>query len=66
MVNRDRWQWLFVGDVPLLYPERNVARQLQVETWLDLTMIVEALKVEKKGEGLQNVFHREPTPCYIV
>jgi hypothetical protein len=66
MVKRDRWQWLFAGDVPLLYPERNVVRQLQVETWLDLSFVVEALKVEKKGEGLKNVFHREPTPCYIV
>jgi hypothetical protein len=59
-------QWLFVDNVPLLYPEWNVARQLQVETWLDLSFVVEILKVEKKGEGLQNVFHREPTPCYIV
>lgn len=63
MVKRDRWQWVFVNDVPFLYPERNVARQLQVETWLDLTMVVEALKV---GEGLKNVFHREPKLSYIV
>jgi hypothetical protein len=66
MVKRDRWQWLFVDDVPLLCPERNVARQLQVETWLDFQFILKAFKVEKKGKGLQSVFHREPTPCYIV
>jgi hypothetical protein len=63
---RERLQWLFVGDVPVLCPERNVARQLQVETWLDFSFIVKAFKVDRKGEGLQNVFHREPTSSYIV
>jgi len=29
---------LFVGDVPLLYPQTNIGRQIQVEVWLDLKL----------------------------
>lgn len=29
--------WVFVDRVPLIYDKRRVARQLQVETWLELS-----------------------------
>lgn len=38
--------WLFVDFVPLLYEKKKVARQLQVETWLDLAQLVEDLRAE--------------------
>jgi hypothetical protein len=63
---RDKLQWLFVNDIPFLYPERNVSRQLQVETWLELSFVVEALKVALKVEKKKNVFQREPNPSYVV
>jgi len=32
--------WIFVDHIPLLYDKRRVARQYQVEMWLDLTQLV--------------------------
>jgi hypothetical protein len=37
--------WVFVDNVPLLYDRRRVARQLQVETWLELSQLVRELKM---------------------
>jgi hypothetical protein len=37
------FNWLFVNDVPLLVPKRNLARQQQVEMWLDLAQIAKEL-----------------------
>lgn len=42
----EAYGWLFVDFVPILYEKRRVARQLQVETWLDLTMLLNELKLE--------------------
>ena len=38
--------WVFVDNVPLIYDKRRVARQLQVETWLELSSLVKDLKIE--------------------
>ena len=46
--------WIFVDHVPLLYEKRRVARQLQVETWLDLSQLVKELGIEKPEENKQN------------
>ncbi|MEM3597149.1 MAG: hypothetical protein QXJ53_03365 [Candidatus Bathyarchaeia archaeon] len=48
----EAYGWLFVGFVPLLYEKRRVARQLQVETWLDLAQVLKELgleNIEKNG-----------------
>ena len=37
--------WVFVDNVPLLYDRKRVARQLQVETWLELSSLVSELKM---------------------
>ena len=39
--------WLFIDFIPLLYDKKKVARQFQVETWLDLTQLVKELGIEK-------------------
>lgn len=39
--------WVFVDNVPLIYDRRRVARQLQVETWLELSALVQELKIEE-------------------
>ena len=39
--------WMFVDNVPLIYDRRRVARQLQVETWLELSALVRDLKIEE-------------------
>ena len=38
--------WVFVDNVPLIYEKRRVARQLQVETWLELSSLVRDLNIE--------------------
>jgi hypothetical protein len=38
--------WVFVDNVPLIYDRRRVARQLQVETWLQLSQLVKELRIE--------------------
>jgi hypothetical protein len=55
--------WLFVNSVPLLYDKKKVARQLQVETWLDLSQLVKELDIEKSGKNSQNAYS---ATSYIV
>lgn len=54
--------WLFVDSVPLLYDKKRVARQLQVEMWLDLTQLVKELGIE----NLQNKQDAHPSMSYII
>jgi len=42
---------LFVGDIPLLYEKKRVARQLKIETWLDLSQLLQDLKLKKLEQG---------------
>ncbi|MDH7564256.1 MAG: hypothetical protein QHH24_05175 [Candidatus Bathyarchaeota archaeon] len=39
--------WLFIGSIPLLYEKKKVARQFQVEAWLDLTQVLKELELDK-------------------
>lgn len=55
--------WLFVDFVPLLYEKKRVARQLQVETWLDLYQLVKELGIEKLEETKRDA---HLTMSYIV
>lgn len=55
--------WLFVYNVPLLYDKRRVARQLQVENWLDLAQVVRELKIEDLNMNKQSA---QPPVDYIV
>ncbi|NWF86586.1 hypothetical protein HXY32_02045 [Candidatus Bathyarchaeota archaeon] len=47
--------WLFVDFIPLLYEKKKVARQLQVETWLDLSQLIKELGVEKLEKNSQSM-----------
>ena len=55
--------WVFVDNVPLLYDRRRVARQLQVETWLELSHLVTELKMLDLEPGRRGV---QSTVGYIV
>ncbi|MCJ7559015.1 hypothetical protein MUO79_00155 [Candidatus Bathyarchaeota archaeon] len=39
--------WLFVDTIPLLYDKKRVARQMQIETWLDLYQLTKELNIVK-------------------
>jgi len=43
----ETFNWLFVDFIPLLYEKRRVARQFQIEMWLDLTQLVKELNIQK-------------------
>jgi maltose-binding protein MalE len=45
----ENYGWLFVDTIPLLYEKKKVARQLQIETWLDLYQLTKELNIEKLG-----------------
>jgi hypothetical protein len=54
--------WLFVESVPLLCEKRKVARQSQVETWLDLAQVIKELGIEKLVDNKK----KGSTASYIV
>lgn len=58
----ETYGWLFVNFVPLLYEEKRVAKQLQIETWLNLWQLVKTLKIEKHI----NKDKENRKPSYIV
>ncbi len=49
------YKWLFVENIPLLYEAVRVARQFQIELWLDSSPLLQALnlkpvKSERQGK----------------
>jgi hypothetical protein len=50
-LDEDTFGWLFIADKPLLYEKRHVARQLQIEAWLDLAEALMELNIERPTEG---------------
>ena len=58
-------KWLFVNEYPFLYPERNVTRQFQIETWLDLTELVKELNLKELGQ-LPKKEENKPILRYVV
>jgi hypothetical protein len=50
----ETYGWLFVDNIPLLYDKKKVARQFQVEMWLDLAQLVKELGIEKPNGNKQN------------
>jgi hypothetical protein len=39
-------KWMFVGEIPLLCEARNLARQLEVEMWLDPSSFISAFNLK--------------------
>ncbi len=46
-MGEEAFGWIFVDAVPLLYDKRRVARQVKVETWLDLAQVMKELGIHK-------------------
>ena len=51
---------MFVGEIPLLYEARKVARQLEVEMWLDPSPLINAFKLKPLCQEKSN------TPKYVT
>jgi len=58
----EAYGWLFIDNIPLLYDKKKVARQFQVEMWLDLTQLVKELGIEK----LENKQNTNSATNYII
>ena len=43
----EEYKWLFICEVPLLYEKRRLARQLKIETWLDLSQLLHELGLKQ-------------------
>ncbi|MBE0519531.1 hypothetical protein IBX35_00615 [Candidatus Bathyarchaeota archaeon] len=59
----ESFRWLFVHDVPLLYNKKRVARQFQVEMWLDPSPIIKELKIKSVDTSKRDI---SPALRYIV
>ena len=40
------YKWLFVENIPLLYEAVRVAKQFQIELWLDSSLLLHALNLK--------------------
>jgi len=62
-LTEEAFGWLFIGPVPLLYEKKRVARQFQIETWLNLAEVIKELGIEKLQESKSTI---NPPAGYIV
>ena len=46
-MSEENYGWLFVDVIPLLCDKKRVARQMKIETWLDLYQLTAELGVQK-------------------
>jgi len=53
--------WMFVENVPLLFDKERVAKQLKVETWLDLIQLLKEIR-----EFDADVKNSQKTAGYII
>lgn len=58
----DAFGWLFIDNKPLLYEKKRVARQVKVETWLDLAEVLKELRIDKPAESETST----KQVCYVV
>jgi hypothetical protein len=58
----DAFGWLFIDNKPLLFEKKHVARQVKVETWLDLAELLKELTLEKPAGSTL----RSKQACYVV
>jgi hypothetical protein len=47
----DAFGWLFIDGKPLLFERKHVARQVKIDTWLDLADLLKELTQMMPAEG---------------
>lgn len=55
--------WLFVGLIPLIYEKKRLAKQYNIETWLDLAQVMKELNIDKTETSKQQA---SPSASYVV
>ena len=56
--------WIFVDFIPLIYDKKRLAKQVQIETWLNLTEAIRELGLERPASNKTQT--TMPPPSYIV
>jgi len=46
----EQYKLLFIGDIPLLYPSQSVAKQMNIEIWLDKRQLMKFLGLSNPEE----------------
>lgn len=59
----ETYGWIFVDFIPLLHDKKRLARQFQIETWLNLSEVVKELGLQKVDASKEAP---HPTAGYIV
>lgn len=44
----EAFDWLFIDNLPLPFEKKRMAKQSQIETWLDLAQVLRELGIEKR------------------
>jgi hypothetical protein len=55
--------WMFVNSIPLQYDKKRLARQFQIETWLDLAEVMKELNIGMPNSTKSN---NAPSSSYII
>jgi hypothetical protein len=53
-VSEENYGWLFIDVIPLLCDKKRVARQMKIETWLDLYQLTADLGLQKPKNHVAN------------
>lgn len=56
--------WIFVDFIPLIHDKKRLAKQVQIETWLNLTEVIRELGLERSASDKAQT--TMPPPSYIV
>jgi len=44
----EAFDWLFIDNLPLPFEKKRMAKQSQIEMWLDLAQVLRELGIEKR------------------
>jgi hypothetical protein len=47
----DAFGWLFIDEKPMLFERKHVARQVKIDTWLDLSELLKELTQTMPARG---------------
>jgi len=50
------YKWLFVENIPLLYEALRVAKQFQIELWLDSSLLLQTFNLKPVNSEKQGKF----------
>ena len=66
-MEKERFKIIFLGHIPLIFPERNVVKQMHMEMLLEPDLLLKALNISKIEQAqAESREPRKPDNSYIV